>query len=326
MATAVKPPGVATGNYQAHSSASCASDAERTRVPRGARATSRAGDAQALADSAAGAERTRVPRGEKTGMRILTVVFLDSGANSSIHSALDSENSRIHVQGISSLVAATLACVPSFPRLFASVAASPAAVSAARAAEVPMHGGIAEVHSGKGHRGRVDTKGLDSSASEDKVSDLKETAPYLRTAGVQGGAWSRCLKQEKKGRAVTASLHLGVPHSLSVTPGHGKGIRQQLGWRKVCAGPARSGVWVLQGDTRGFTLPSIQDDSSVDWIKRSKKCTAWARLSVCVQHGNGVAGWTTIQGLGLDWSQGIVGQGRSLPLTPSCSNGGCHLE
>ena len=212
MATAVKHPGVATGNYQAHSSASCAGDAERTRVPRGARATSRAGDAQALADSAVGAELTRVPRGEKTGMSDvdLNSSFLDSGANSRIHSGLDSENSRIHVQGISSLVAATPACVPSFPRLFASVAALPAAVSAARAAEVPMHGGVAEVRSGKGPRGRVDTKGLVSSASEDEVSDLKETAPYLRTAGVQGGAWSRCLRQEKKGRAVTASVHLGV--------------------------------------------------------------------------------------------------------------------
>ena len=82
----------------------------------------------------------------------------------------------------------------------------------------------------------------------------------------------------------------------------------------------------LKGDTRGFTLP-FQDDSSVDWIKRSTKSTAWARLSVCVQHGNRVAGWTTIQGLRLDWSQGIVGHCRSpLPLTPSCSNGGCHLE
>ena len=33
--------------------------------------------------------------------------------------------------------------------------------------------------------------------------------------------------------AVTPSVHLGVPRSLSVTPGRGVGIRQQLGWNKV---------------------------------------------------------------------------------------------
>ena len=58
--------------------------------------------------------------------------------------------------------------------------------------------------------------------------------------------------------AVTPSVHLGVPESLSVTPGPGEGIRQQLGWKKVL-GTAASGIWVLKGESRSYALPSNLD-------------------------------------------------------------------
>ena len=49
--------------------------------------------------------------------------------------------------------------------------------------------------------------------------------------------------------AVTPSLHPGVPGTRSVSPGRGLGIRQSMGWMKVC-GTARSGIWVLMGNDR----------------------------------------------------------------------------
>ena len=64
----------------------------------------------------------------------------------------------------------------------------------------------------------------------------------------------RAVTQRMHG-AATPSVHLGVPESLSVTPGRGKGLRQQLGWKKVL-GTADSGIWVLKGESRGYALPS----------------------------------------------------------------------
>ena len=52
--------------------------------------------------------------------------------------------------------------------------------------------------------------------------------------GSSSGRRSKSLSETgKKRRATTLSIHLGVPNSLSVTPGNG-GIWQQLGWSTVC--------------------------------------------------------------------------------------------
>ena len=76
----------------------------------------------------------------------------------------------------------------------------------------------------------------------------KGTETYLRTAGgvrgpVVGSSPERRTNVVHKLGAVTPSVHLGVPKSLAVTPGRGVGLRQQLGWKKVC-GTAHSGIWV----------------------------------------------------------------------------------
>ena len=47
---------------------------------------------------------------------------------------------------------------------------------------------------------------------------------------------------------MTPSVHPEVPDF--VPPGRGLGLRQSMGWRKVCS-TAASGIWVLKGDTRG---------------------------------------------------------------------------
>ena len=90
---------------------------------------------------------------------------------------------------------------------------------------------------------------------------------------VQGGRPGALLEAKEVQGGVTPSVHLGVPKSLSVTPGRGEGVRQQLGWRKVC-GTDWSGILVLKGGTRSSTLPSNLDHLSVDWMRRSKYSTA----------------------------------------------------
>ena len=51
---------------------------------------------------------------------------------------------------------------------------------------------------------------------------------------VRGGVPGLCLEARRAQGAVTPSVHRGVPKSLSVMPGRGEGIRQELGWKKVC--------------------------------------------------------------------------------------------
>ena len=135
----------------------------------------------------------------------------------------------------------------------------------------------------QGPRCRAGTKGGVSSSSEDKGSDSGGTGPHLRTAGrirgpVVGSGPGRCARglSQTGGRrgAVTPYIHLGVRKSLSVTPGRGKGLRQQLGWMNVCEAD-RLGVWVLKGDAGSYTLPFNLDHLSVEWTKRSKYSTAW---------------------------------------------------
>ena len=71
--------------------------------------------------------------------------------------------------------------------------------------------------------------------------------------------------RSNKGSVVTPSLLLEVPDSLSVSPGRGLGIRQSMGWTKVCSS-ARSGIWVLKGNTRACMLPENLDHLRVGWI------------------------------------------------------------
>ena len=55
---------------------------------------------------------------------------------------------------------------------------------------------------------------------------------------------------------VTPSLHPEVPDTRFASPGRGLGIRQSMGWTKVCQ-TARSGIWVLKGNARARMLHPI---------------------------------------------------------------------
>ena len=76
------------------------------------------------------------------------------------------------------------------------------------------------------------------------------------------------------GGAVTPSLHPEVPDAQVVSPGRGMGIRQSMGWTKVC-GTARLGIWVLKGDSRARMLPASLDRLRVEWRPQGSYETAW---------------------------------------------------
>ena len=86
------------------------------------------------------------------------------------------------------------------------------------------------------------------------------------------GVVSRCGLVGGDPGLVAASLR--ILRSLVMPPGRCQFALQSLGWMRVC-GTAKSGVWVLKGDTRNL------DDVGVAWERRSGCETAWA-TAVCV--------------------------------------------
>ena len=182
----------------------------------------------------------------------------------------------------------------------------------------------------QGPRCRKCTKAWGSERPEDKSSDPRGTELYLLAAGrvpgpVVGSSPGRRSRSQpvvgKTQRAVTPSVHLGVPKSLAVTPGRGKGVRQQLGWRKVLE-TARSGIWVLKGESRGYALPSTLDHLGVVWMEKRTYSTAWvtpAHACLCpYKYGRGAA--VGPQSCSSIWNGAMGLWGRVAPLlSPWCS-------
>ena len=79
----------------------------------------------------------------------------------------------------------------------------------------------------------------------------------------------------------TPSLHPEVPDIQFVSPGRGLGIRQSMGWTKVCQ-TARSGIWVLKGNARARMLPAILDHLRVEGTTRATYETACLRQGTTV--------------------------------------------
>ena len=263
--------------------------------------------------------------------------------NSRIHQGVEGPNSRIQSVHNPSHARASVASAPAFGACCAralGVAASAdggGAVSCGESSLLPAGGAadaccdagcmhVAPRQSGSQVPRRWScSKAKVSSPSEDKVSDPEGTETYLRTAGgvrgpVVGSSPGRREGTRKALGAVTPSVHLGVPVSLSVTPGRGEGIRQQLGWKKVC-GTEDSGIWVLKGESRGYALPSNLDHLGVAWMEKRTYSTAWVtpryRCSCAYKYGGAAVGpqsdgsiWNGVMGL---WS-------RVAPLlTPWCT-------
>ena len=175
-------------------------------------------------------------------------------------------------------------------------------------------------------RGRGVSKEGVSSPSDDKTPFPDRIRACARTAGlvrgpVVGSKPGRRSSARGKNKAVTPSVHLGVQEYLSVTPGPGEVLRQQLGWKKVL-GTANSGIWVLQGEPRGYELPSSLDHLGVVWMEKRTRSTAWVTPThACLcpyQYGRGAA--VGPQSRSSIWD-GVMGLwGRVAPLlTPWCS-------
>ena len=212
----------------------------------------------------------------------------------------------------------------SSPLSFAAVVARAAASPSAPAA-LAVVGSLEVSSQGRCPRWKSGTKGGVSRPSEDKDSDPKGTGTYLRTAGgvrgpVVGSSPGRRGATKATQGAVTPSVHLGVPKSLAVTPGRGFGLRQRLGWKKVC-GTAQSGIWVLKGESRGYALPSTLDHLGAAWMEKRTYSTAWVtprHACLCpYKYGRGAA--VGPQSCDSIWN-GVMGLwGRVAPLlTPWC--------
>ena len=81
-------------------------------------------------------------------------------------------------------------------------------------------------------------------------------------------------RRKSVGGAATPSAHPEVPDTQFVSPGRGVGIRQSIGWERVC-GSAESGIWVLKGDARVRKQPANLDHLRVQWRQRGSCETAW---------------------------------------------------
>ena len=131
------------------------------------------------------------------------------------------------------------------------------------------------------------------------------------------------------GGALTPSLHAEVPGTQYVSPGRGLGIKQSMGWTKVC-GTARSGIWVLKGNARARMQPDNLDHLRVRWIPRGTYETAWVTPlhdRLCsYRYGHGAAIRPQTNDAIWNGVTGFVGQGRTPLVTLVCkgeyANGG----
>ena len=138
----------------------------------------------------------------------------------------------------------------------------------------------------KGPTGRRSSKGGVSGPAEDLRPVLEvEAGVNLQPAGgvrMQVAGQPGAVTRQHTVGVVTPSLHPEVPGLQFVSLGQGLGIRQSMGWTKVC-GTARSGIWVLKGNARTRILPANLDHLRVGWRKRyirDRLGYARARLSV----------------------------------------------
>ena len=79
-----------------------------------------------------------------------------------------------------------------------------------------------------------------------------------------GGNQGTGTRRQSAGVA-TPSLHPEVPDTRFTSPGRGLGIRQSMGWTKVCE-TALSGIWVLKGNARTCMLPKNLDHLRVGFL------------------------------------------------------------
>ena len=129
------------------------------------------------------------------------------------------------------------------------------------------HNSWSDTGSLQGPRGRKRVKGGVSGPAEDlrPVSEVAAGVNFRPAGGVRGQL-AGPLPRRQPGTGTrrqmvgvaTSSLHPEVPGIQFVSPGYGLDIRQSMGWTKVCE-TARSGIWVLKGNSRTCMFPANLD-------------------------------------------------------------------
>ena len=149
-------------------------------------------------------------------------------------------------------------------------------------------------------------------------------------AGCRFTSWTatRHGTRQARGGVVTPSLHPEVPDTRFASPGRGLGIRQSMGWTKVC-NTARSGIWVLKGNARTCMLPENLHHLRVGWISRGSYETAWVTPrhdSLCsYQCGHGaVVRPQTNDASGMGFL--VCGAGSHPSCHPGVQEGMCQLK
>ena len=144
----------------------------------------------------------------------------------------------------------------------------------------------------QGPRRRKRVKGGVHGPAEDlrPVSEVGSGVNFRPAGGVRGQVCRFTSRKatgtrKVKGGAVTPSLHLEVPETQFVSPGRGLGIRESMGWTKVCE-TARSGIWVLKGNARARMLRYLPILTTFGWNGnlegRTRPCGLRQGMTVCV--------------------------------------------
>ena len=233
--------------------------------------------------AAEGAAVTRPTAGERTGIiGMREISESDSPLFQSTNSSMG-----VGMSACARAVCALPASAAAAPRSCTSAAlVSPA--SAAHALVSPLHSNSwSDTGRVKGPTGKRGTKGGVSGPAEDlhPVSEV-EAGVNFRPAGSVRRQVVRSLPGRQPGTGTRkVMVRCGhtfppeVPGTQFVSPGRGLGIRQSMGWTKVCE-TARSGIWVLKGNARIRMLRANLDHLRVEWRKQGAYETAWV---VCVR-------------------------------------------
>ena len=150
-----------------------------------------------------------------------------------------------------------------------------------------------------------------------------ETGVNFRPAGGARRQVAGSLPRRQPGTGTrwhsTPSHNPKVPDARFASPGRGLGIRQSVGWTKVCD---TAQIWVLKGNARARMLPDNLDHLRVGWESRGSYETAWVTPGhdcLCpYQYGRGAA--VRPQTNNAIWDGVIRLLGRVAPLlSPWCA-------
>ena len=232
---------------------------------------------------------------KKAGVAVAAATAGESDGNLGLRRVIESHSRHNSSWGVDAVACARVSALPVVSATASSSAAAPASPAVvAHARSTPMHVAVnswSDTVSSQGHRGRRSSKGGVSGPAEDllPVSEVEAAVIFVGRPAVYGGrlqvhfqVGNQALVPGYVVGVVTPSIHPEVTDSLFVSPRPGKGIRQSMGWRKVC-GAARPGILVLKCNARTRMLPANLDHlRGMDFSGIIRDCLGHARARLFV--------------------------------------------